>query len=435
MFERRPTAIAQCSGVADVVAALRFARELELPTSVRGGGHGVDGRALADDALAIGLSPSTGVFVDPVARRAVVQAGARWSAVDRETQLHGLAVTGGTVSHTGVAGLTLGGGIGWLMRKHGTTADNVLSIEAVTVRGDMVRASATENPDLFWAMRGGGGNFAVATSFEFQLHQVGPTVLAGALMHPVSAASGLLRFWGDFMADAPDELMSIATLIRAPALPLFPPELQGNVIAIMQVCYIGDLIEGERLLDPLRAWGSPVADVITPQPYAIVQKTPEFMFPQTGTPGAARWYAKSGQLAELTDEVIEIVVEAAERSPVASPGRPDLPIIALWRLGGALARVERDAMAFTCSSADYIWDSTVNWQDRAEDQRWIGWECDLAASLEEHSSSNLYLNLTIDDDPSKVQSAFGARCRRLAEAKRTWDPDNVLRFNKNIAPG
>lgn len=435
MFDRRPAVIAQCTGVADVAEAVRFAREHNLALCVRGGGHGVDGKAMVDDALAIDLSHMAGVFVDAQGRRAIVQAGARWTAVDRETQLHALAVTGGTVSHTGVAGLTLGGGLGWLMRKHGTTVDNVLAIDAVTVDGEVVRASADENADLFWAMRGGGGNFAIATSFEFQLHPFGPTVLAGAVMHPHARAGEMLRFWRDFMTDAPEEVASIATLIRAPALPMFPPELQGQVIAIMQVCYLGALDRAEEVLRPLREWGPPVADAVHAQSYVTVQMMPETMFPQTGTAGAARWYAKSGNLTALSDEVIDIVVAAVGESPVATAGHPDLPIIALWRLGGALDSVPADAMAFTCTGSAYYWDSTVNWQDKDEDDRWISWELGLAAQLGPHSpASGLYLNFTSDDETAKVSRAFGPKLARLAEAKRRWDPENVLRFNKNIQP-
>ena len=433
MIDRHPAVIAQCRGVADVVAAVRFAREHELPICVRGGGHGVDGKAMADGALAIDLSLMNAVWVDPAARRAVVQGGARWTAVDRETQLHGLATTGGTVSNTGVGGLTLGGGLGWLMRKHGTTVQNLLSMDVVTVDGEVTRASDDENPDLFWAMRGGGGNFAIATSFHLQLHPVGPQILAGALMHPISRAGEALRFWRDFMADAPDEIASMATLIRAPELPMFAPALQGRPIAILQVCYLGDVADGEAALRRLREWGPPVADAVHVQSYITVQTTPEVMFPQTGTTAAARWYAKSGNLPTLADEVIDIVVDAAERSPVAVSGRPDLPIIALWRLGGALERTPADAMAFTAGGSDYYWDSTVNWRDAGEDERWIAWERGLAAALQPHCAPGLYLNFTSDDDDATIQEAFGANYRRLGDAKRTWDPDNVLRFNKNIA--
>ncbi len=434
MIDSRPAVIAQCKGVADVVAAVKFAREHDLPICVRGGGHSVDGKSMADDAFAVDLGPMDAVWVDVEGRRAIVQGGARWTAVDRETQLHGLATTGGTVSNTGVGGLTLGGGLGWLMRKHGTAVDNLLSIDVVTAAGEVTRASLDENPDLFWAMRGGGGNFGIATSFEFQLHPVGPEVLSGALMHPVARAGELLRFWRDFMNDAPDELASIATVIRAPELPMFPPELQGKVIAIIQLAYIGDIADGEKVVAPLREWGPPVADAVHVQSYVTVQTTPELMFPQTGTTAAARWYAKAGNLPTLTDEVIDIIVEHAQNSPVAVSGRPDLPIIGLWPLGGAVARTPVDAMAFTPGDSGYYWDSSVNWRDPAEDDRWIAWERGLGAALEPHNAEGVYLNFTSDEGDAQIHEAFGAKYERLAEAKRTWDPDNVLRFNKNIAP-
>ena len=425
----------QCTGVADVVSAVRFAREQGLPICVRGSGHAVDGKSIADDAVAIDLGPMVAALVDPVARQAIVQGGSRWTAVDRETQLHGLAVTGGTISHTGVGGLTLGGGLGWMMRKYGTSAENVTAIDAVPVEGKIVRASLDENPDLFWGMRGGGGNFAIATSFEFKLHPLGPILLAGAIMHPGGRAREALRYWRDAIEGAPEEVASIATVVRAPVLPLFPPALQGQPLVIFQVCYLGDLDKAEEALRPFREWGPPAADAVHPQPYVAVQKMPENVFPQLGTTAAARWYAKSGHMPELTDETIDLIIEHMEASPSASGSNPDFPIVALWRIDGALRRTPEDAMAFTCTNSAYYWESTVNWRDPEEDDRWISWERDLAAALAPPSSDAVYLNFTIDEDGAQIRGAYGAeKYRRLAELKSRWDPDNVLRFNKNIAP-
>jgi len=430
MFDRHPCALAKCTGSADVISAVRFAREHDLPFTVRGGGHSVDGKAIADGALAIDLAPMSGVIVDPRTRRAVVQAGCLWRTVDRETQLHGLAVTGGTVSDTGVAGLTLGGGIGWTMRKFGVTVDSVVAINAVSVDGEIVRASAEENPDLFWGMRGAGANFAIATSFEFELRPLGPIVLAGLVVHSGENAAEALRFWRDTVHDSPDEVGSMALLTRAPAIPMFPPDLHGQPVVMFMMVYAGEIRDAEDALAPLREWGPPLAEMVAPMPYTAAQQMLE-----NATPTDMRSYEKGGYIPVLSDDFLDKLVAGGESSPVPSPGRPDMGIVALSRMGGAIDRVPDDAMAFSRKGAGYFWDLITVWKDAQEDERWIGWPRALAATLAKDSASTSYINLSSDDDTRFLQAAYGPdKYARLVELKNTWDPHNLLRFNKNIPP-
>jgi hypothetical protein len=287
-IDRNPAVIVRCAAVSDVVAAVRFARERDLLVSVRGGGHGVGGHAICEGGLVIDLSPMKAIEVEPSRRIARAEAGVLWGEFDRATQAFGLATTGGVVTHTGIAGLTLGGGIGWLMRKHGTAVDNLLSAEVVTAEGDLLTASLKEHPDLFWAIRGGGGNFGVVTSFEYRLHRVGPLVLAGPVFHSLDHAPELLRFYRDFIAEAPDELTTIFNLRRAPALPLLPPEVHGRPVAMIVVCYAGPPGEGEIIIRPLRAFGSPLVEAIEARPYTELQS----MFDAT-VPHGWHYYWKS----------------------------------------------------------------------------------------------------------------------------------------------
>ena len=266
-IDRRPACIARCTGVADVVAAVGFARERDLLVAVRSGGHGVGGHALCDGGLVIDLSPMKGIRVDPVARTARAEAGVLWGELDRETQLHGLATVGGIVTHTGIAGLTLGGGIGWLMRKHGATVDNLVSVDLVTADGEVLTASEDENPDLFWGVRGGGGNFGIVTSFEYRLHPVGPIVLAGPIFHPLEDAREVLRFYREFIAAAPDELTTIFNLRVAPPLPFLPEEVHGKPIVMVGACYAGPAEDGSEVVRPLKEFGTPIVDLLEPRPY------------------------------------------------------------------------------------------------------------------------------------------------------------------------
>ena len=330
-IDRRPACIARCTGVADVVGAIRFARERDLQVAVRAGGHGVGGHALCDGGLVIDLSPMKGIHVDPQARTARAEAGVLWGELDRETQLFGLATVGGIVSHTGVSGLTLGGGIGWLMRKYGATVDNLLSVDVVTADGELVTASEDENPDLFWGVRGGGGNFGIVTSFEYRLHPVGPIVLAGPIFHPLEDAPEVLRFYREFVAAAPDELTTIVELELAPPLPFLPEDVHGKPIVMVGACYAGSPEEGAEVVRPLKEFGRPIVDLLEPKPYMALQSTFDPLVPH----GWHRYW-KSVELPPLTDGAIDTLIDHTSR-----PTSPSSYTIIL-QLGGALGRVAED---------------------------------------------------------------------------------------------
>ncbi len=326
--DRRPRLIARCIGAADVVAAVRFARDHDLEIAIRGGGHNVAGTAVCDDGIVIDLSAMRAVRVDPAGRRAWVQGGALWGDVDRETQAHGLATTGGIVSHTGVAGLTLGGGVGWLMRKHGLTVDNILAADVVTADGEVLRASDDEHPDLFWALRGGGGNFGVVTAFEFRLHPVGPTVLAGPILWDASDAGEVLRFYRDFIRQAPDELGTVVRFGTAPPLPVIPEELHWRPVVIVGTCYAGPIAEAEQRLRPLCGCRTPLLDLVGPKPYAGFQGALD----STVVHGW-NYYWKSTHLPELRDELIDVLAEHA------FSGSSPRSYAAMFHLQGAVSRV------------------------------------------------------------------------------------------------
>jgi FAD binding domain-containing protein len=334
-IDRRPALIARCGGVPDVVAALRHARERDLLVAVRGGGHGVAGQAVCDDGLVIDLSPMRAIAVDPAARTARAQAGVLWGELDGATQEHGLATVGGIVTHTGIAGLTLGGGIGWLMRRHGATVDNLLSADLVTAEGELLRAGADEHPELFWGLRGGGGNFGIVTSFEYRLHAVGPTVLAGPIYYALEDAPEVLRFYRDYAAQAPDELTTILNLRQAPPLPFLPAELHGRPVLTVAVCYAGPIERGGQVLAPLRGCGRPLVDAIGPRPYVELQE----LFNPT-VPHGWHYYWKSCELPPLQDGAIDTLVEHAAR--IASPRS----YVIVFQLGGAVARVGEHDTAY-----------------------------------------------------------------------------------------
>jgi hypothetical protein len=423
-IDRRPAMIARCTGVADVIQAVRFGRENELLVSVRGGGHGVAGLAVADDALMIDLSPMRGIRVDPANRTVRAQAGVLWGEFDRETQAFGLATTGGIVSHTGVAGLTLGGGIGWLMRKHGLTIDNLLSVDLVTADGEFLTASEQENPDLFWGLRGGGGNFGIATSFEFRLFPAGPIVLAGPLLYRLDAAPEVLRFYRQYIEAIPDELTTILTLRKAPAAPFIPEAIHGVPVVGVNVCYAGPIEEGEEVLRPLRSFGSPAADLIAPKPYLTQQA---FLDP-TVLHGW-HYYWKSLELPTLTDEIIDIVVSHAERvtSPISqSP---------VFQLGGAVARVGEDDTAYGRRDAGHDININSVWlEDDPEPDRHIEWARGLFRALEPFSPG-VYVNFLADEGQDRVRAAYGpGKYDRLVALKTKYDPTNFFRLNQNIKP-
>ncbi len=424
-IDLRPACVARCAGVGDVVAAVRFARERDLEVAVRSGGHGVGGHALCDGGLVIDLSRMKGIGVDPQARTARAEAGVLWGELDRETQAFGLATVGGIITHTGIAGLTLGGGIGWLMRKHGATVDNLIAAELVTAEGEVVRASEEENRELFWGIRGGGGNFGVVTSFEYRLHPVGPTVLAGPIFWPLERAPEILRAYRDFAAAAPDELTTIFQLRVAPPLSFLPEEVHGKPVVMIGSCYAGALEDGIEAVRPLKELGDPIADLLEPRPYLELQS----MF-DAAVPHGWHYYWKSSELPELTDEAIDTLVEraAAQTSPRS--------YCIVFQLGGALGRVGEAETAF--SQRDAAFDVNVNavWtEDDPEPGRHIAWTREYFDAMQAHGRGGVYLNFLGDEGADRVREAYGEPTyERLVALKRAYDPTNLFRRNQNIRP-
>ena len=414
MIDRRPALIARCAGAADVMAAVDFARTHGLLVAVRGGGHSAAGTGTCDGGLVIDLSGMKGIRVDPRARTVRAEPGLTWGEFDRETQAFGLATTGGVVSTTGIAGLTLGGGLGWLMRTHGLSCDNLRSVDLVTADGRLRTASATENPDLFWAVRGGGGNFGVATSLEYQLHPVGPLVLGGLLIYPRSEAPQVLRFYRDVTRTAPDELAAYAALVTAP---------DGAPVVAMVVCYQGPVQAGERVLRPLRAFGPPMADLVQPMPYTQLQS----MLDAANPPGM-RVYWRSTFLKDLTDEVIDTVVAHGPEMP--SP----LSALILEFYGGAVSRVAADATAYPHRSALYLVNMISLWPDGSQDEANIRWVRAVSDALRPLATGRTYMNFLGEEADDRVRAAYGDNYERLRGLKRRYDPTNLFSLNPNIQP-
>ena len=424
-IDRRPACVARCTGVADVVAAVRFARERDLLVAVRSGGHGVGGHALCDAGLVIDLSPMKGIRVDRATRTARAEAGVLWGELDRETQLHGLATVGGIVTHTGIAGLTLGGGIGWLMRKHGATVDNLVSVDLVTAGGEVLTASEDENPDLFWGLRGGGGNFGIVTSFEYRLHPVGPIVLAGPIFHPLEDAREVLAFYRAFIAAAPDELTTIFNLRVAPPLPFLPEDMHGKPIVMVGACYAGAPEDGIEVVRPLKEFGDPIVDLLEPKPYTALQS----MF-DPSVPHGWHYHWKSLELPPLTDPAIDTLIEHA--SILTSPKSYCI----VFQLGGALGRVGADETAFSQRDAAHNVNINAVWtEDDPEGERHVAWAREFFSAMQRHAGGCVYLNFLGDEGGDRVRQAYGARqYERLVELKRAYDPTNFFRLNQNIEP-
>jgi FAD/FMN-containing dehydrogenase len=422
-IDRRPALIARCAGVADVRAAVAFANDSGLPVAVRGGGHSFPGLSVCDGGIVIDLGLMKGIRIDPEKRTARVQAGVLWGELDHETQAFGLATTGGIVSHTGVAGLTLGGGIGWLQRKLGLTVDNLLAADVVTAEGDFVTASDDENADLFWGLRGGGGNFGVVTEFEFRLHPVGPTVLAGPIFWLMEDSPELLRFYREWIADAPDELMTIVIHRKAPPVPFIPAELHGRLVVGVACCYAGEIDEGEQVVRPLREFGTPALDLCVPKPYVEHQGMFDASYPHGWW-----YYIRACDVAELTDEVIDITVEHSER--IKSP----LTAFPIWQQGGAIARVGEDETAFNGRGAAHTFNvagATAGPEGFDEEREWSRtfW-----SALEPYHTS-VYVNFLMEEGEERIHDAYGAaKYDRLKALKRRYDPENLFRLNQNIPP-
>ena len=423
-IQRRPAVIAGCTGTGDVLAAVRFARDQGLPVAIRGGGHAVAGHAMCDDGLVIDLSAMTGVRVDPLARTVRAQGGCLWSHVDHDSQAFGLAVTGGIVTHTGIGGLTLGGGIGHLMRRFGLTIDNLVSCDLTTAEGECLVASAEEHPDLFWGLRGGGGNFGVVTSFKYRLWPLGPAVLAGVLAWPMADAAAVLRHFRDFVAEAPDAVGIMANLRLAPTLPVFPEELHGEPIVALIVCYAGPIDEGEQVLRPLREFKNPALDSVGPKPYEAHQAMFDPAFPH-----GRHYYWKAWKLPPLADGAIDVIAEQA--AAITSP----LSAIPIFTLGGAVARVDDDATAFTGRSAAHDINFVASWlPDDPDPERHKAWARGAHEAMQPFAHG-VYVNFMSDEPQAQVQVAYGdGKYARLAALKSKYDPSNVFRFNQNVAP-
>jgi FAD/FMN-containing dehydrogenase len=422
-IDRHPAVVARCAGVADVIDAVRFARERELAIAVRAGGHSFPGLSVCDDGMVIDLGLMKGIRVDPRNRTVRAQAGVLLGELDRETQAFGCAVPAGIVTHTGLAGLTLGGGIGWIMRKYGLTIDQLLSVDVVTADGTHMVASETENPDLFWGVRGGGGNFGIVTEFEFRLNPLGPDVVAGPVFWDAEDARDVLRFHRDWIADCPDELMTIVVQRRMPALPVVPPDLVGKRIIAVAACYAGPIDDGLRVMEPLKGFGRPILDLCQPKPFLAHQA----MFDPSFRHGCW-YYVKSCDVAELTDDVIDVVVEYGSRitSPISS--------LALWQMGGAVARVPESATAFHGRHAGFTFNINGNSQTAEGFEAERQWARDYWSALAPHHTS-VYVNFLMEEGEERVKQAYGAeKYDRLKALKRTYDPTNVFRLNQNIRP-
>jgi FAD/FMN-containing dehydrogenase len=417
LIDKRPALIAQCRGVADIVDAVQLAGRLNLEVAVRGGGHNVAGRATIDGGLMIDLSPMQGIHVDAKARTARAQGGATWAEFNRETQLHGLATTGGIVSSTGIAGLTLGGGVGWLMGKYGLAVDNVLSVDIVTADGRVLRASEEENADLFWGVRGGGGNFGVVASFEYRLHPVGPTITGGLVAHPLTAAREVLRFYREVTAALPDELTVYANLIHA-------PDGSGTKLVAIALCHCGPLRDGEAAIRPIKGFGSPAMDEIGPMTYCQLNAMLDAAYPK-----GARHYWKSNFLAQLSEEAIDTMIECFAKCPAPMGHMP------LEHSHGAATRVGPTDTAFPHRAPGYDFLVVSEWLDPADNVRCTAWARDTYAAMRPFLASGRYVNyLDHDEAGDPVAAAYGPNYRRLQELKTKYDPHNFFHMNQNIRP-
>jgi FAD/FMN-containing dehydrogenase len=423
MIDRRPALALRCAGVGDIIAGVRFARENDLLLAVRGGGHNIAGNAVCEGGFLLDLSALRSVVVDATTRRASVEPGATLADFDHEAQVFGLATPLGINSTTGVAGLTLGGGFGWLTRRYGLTVDNLIAADVVTAEAKLLRASADANPDLFWAIRGGGGNFGVAARFEFGLHPVGPQVLAGLIVFPLAEAAQVLRRYRDYVETTPDELSVWCVLRQAPPLPFLPAAAHGKEILALAVFYAGDEAEGRRLIEPLRGFGRRAGEHVGLQPYEAWQRT----FDPLLTPGA-RNYWKSHNFAVLSDGAIDVLTAFAGRLP-----SPETEIF-VGQLGGQASRVPPGATAYANRDAKFVLNVHGRWRDTADDARCIAWAREFFRAATPHALGSVYVNFLTADEADRLPAAYGGGFRRLVEVKRKYDPTNLFRMNQNVSP-
>jgi hypothetical protein len=423
MIDKYPSLIVRCMGTADVIHSVNFARNNNIFASIRGLGHNVGGNALCDGGLVIDLSLMKSVYVNPSTMTARVEPGASLGDFDHEAQAFGLAVPLGVNSTTGISGLTLGGGFGWLSRKYGLTIDSLISADVVTADGKLLKASSTENPDLFWAIRGGGGNFGIVTSFEFRLFEIGKQVLSGLIIHPYESAREVLYFYRDFIKQTPEEFVCWAVMRKAPPLPFLEPEWHGKEVLVLAVFCSGDLAEAEEIAKPLRAFGKPLADVIARYPYASWQKALDPLL----TPGM-RNYWKSQDLIELSDGLIDVLIEYAGKLP-----DPQTDFV-FMQLGGAVNKVPVKATAFARRNPQFVLNIHGRWEDSAKDELCINWTRNLFDAVTPFATGSVYVNFMTSEEQDRVHQAYGTNYSRLVELKNKFDPNNFFSFNLNISP-
>lgn len=426
MHDKKPALIVRCTGVADVIAAVNFARENNILISVRGGGHNVAGSASNDGGIMIDLSLMKGIRADSLNRTVHAQGGVTMAELDRETQVFGMVAPSGVVSTTGIAGLTLGGGIGWLRKKYGLSIDNLLSVDLVTAEGKALHASENQHADLFWAVRGGGGNFGIITSFEFRLHTVGPMVTLAAPFYPAEEAGKILPVWKKFMDASPDEVSSNASFWTIPPVPDFPSELHGRRVFIPVTVHCGPVEEGQKVLEPLRTISTPLVDLSGPIPWTALQEMFDPFFPKT----VQRYYFKSTFLNELEDEDFDAVIPMA-----CNPPQPMI-LIVLWHIGGAMSRIEDKATAFAGRKSKYLFSVDCIWNDPNADEEVVSYARNFLQKMKSFSTGGLYINFAGlgEEGEQLVKSAYGDSYERLVEIKRKYDPDNLFRMNQNIKP-
>ena len=425
-IDKHPALIAECTGAADVIDAVNFARNNNIEVSVRGGGHNVSGSALCENGMVVDLSKMRAVHVDVSKKTARVQGGATWGDVDRETQVFGLAVPGGVVSTTGVAGLTLGGGLGWLRKKYGLSCDNLRSVDIVTAEGSLLTASSNENPDLFWALQGGGGNFGVVTSFEFELHEVGPDVMMCAVMYPIEIADKVLSEWKEFITTSSDEISSQLLFWSIPDSDDFPDAARGKPVITISAMYAGDPHEGEKAFQEIRNIGQPLLDLSGTMPYAVVNTMFDPFFPKN----ERYYYFKSQDLASLDEEVRNFLIETAHDRPV------DSILLAIWHYGGEMNRIGSEETAFGSRDTTFLFSVDAIWDDYDRSDEVISWARDTLKKAEQYSGEGMYVNFSGfgEEGEDLVQLAYGDNYDRLSGIKANYDPDNFFHINQNIKP-
>jgi FAD/FMN-containing dehydrogenase len=425
-INKHPALIAQCTGTADVVDAINFAHSNDIEVSVRGGGHNVAGTALCDDGLVIDLSQMRGIHVNPAKKLARVQGGATWGDLDRETQLFGLAAPGGVVSTTGVAGLTLGGGLGWMRKKHGLSCDNLHSVEIVTANGEVLTASDSENSDLFWALCGGGGNFGVVTSFVFHLHEVGPDVMMCAVMYPIEIAEKVLSAWKDFITSSPDEISSQALFWAIPDNEDFPQHARGKHVISITAMYVGDPEEGEKAFQGMRTIDNPLIDLSGVIPYTAANSMFDPFFPKHDR----YYYFKSQDLSSLNRETREFLIKGAKNRPV------DSMLMAIWHYGGEMNRIESQETAFGSRDTTFLLSVDSIWDDYDKSEEVISWSRSFLEKAKQFAGNGMYVNFSGfgEEGDDLVQAAYGDNYDRLSRIKSKYDPDNFFHINQNIKP-